>query len=90
MQSPVYLPQGHHELGAPVVDCEVDHSNVHLENVVLTASIESGPGKPMFALQRGITATTLAFRMDRQAAMRLHGRLSELARSMGWLPKAED
>jgi hypothetical protein len=88
MMAPLYLSQAHHELAAPIVDCEVDFSNVHPENVVLTASISDGPRPPILAPTRGRTATTLAFRMDQRAAMMLHARLGELGRSMGWLPAA--
>jgi hypothetical protein len=81
--------QGHHELAEPVVDCEVDQSPGHPADVVLTASISDGPGRAIFAPQRGTTATTLAFRMDHRAAMKLHARLTELGRSMGWLKEAK-
>jgi hypothetical protein len=87
MQTPLYLAQGHHELSDPVIDCEVDWSTgAHLEAVVLTASIASDPNPPISAPRHGRTATTLAFRMNEQAAMMLHGRLTELGRTMGWLP----
>jgi hypothetical protein len=86
MQMPLYLAQGHHELAEPVVDCEVDHSPGHPANVVLLASISDGQGGSILAPSRGRTGTTLAFRMDHQAAMILHARLTELGRSMGWLP----
>jgi hypothetical protein len=85
MQMPLYLPQGHHELSGPVIDCEVDFPSAHPGDVVLTASIAGSQEKPMFPLQRGTTATTLAIRMDLQAAMTLHARLTELGRSTGWL-----
>jgi hypothetical protein len=85
MPVPLYLTQDHHELTDAVVDCEVDFSNVHLENVVLTASIADGPNRPILAPRRGQTATTLAFRMDQRAAMMLQARLAELGRTMGWL-----
>jgi len=87
MQIPLHLPVGHHELSEPVVDCEVDWTTAHVEDVVLTASIAGGPNPPIVAPPRGRTATTLAFRMDRQAAMMLHARLTELGRTMGWLPE---
>lgn len=89
MQMPLCLAMGHHELAEPVVDCEVDWSNVHHEEVVLTASIAGGPSPPIWAPPRGRTATTLAFRMDRQAAMMLHARLTQLAQTMGWLPETK-
>lgn len=86
MLTPIHLPQGHHELAEPVVDCEVDLSNLHLETVVLTASIAGGSNSPISAPLRGRRATTLAFRMDEQAAIMLHARLTQLGQTMGWLP----
>jgi hypothetical protein len=47
MSIPLYLPQGDHEITAPVVDCEIDITNLHPGGVTLIASIEDGPGKPI-------------------------------------------
>lgn len=83
----MFLPlsfSGHKELGDPVVDCEVAFSNVHRENVVLTVSIDDGQGIPMMTPPRGRTNTTLTFRMDQQAAMRLHARLTHLIQTRDW------
>jgi hypothetical protein len=80
------LPAGHHELADPVVDCEATFSNLHLETVVLTASV-GGPSNPIIGGQsHGQTATTLAIRMDELAAIQLFRRLTVLGHSMGWLP----
>jgi hypothetical protein len=84
MLPPLCLPQGYHVLSDPIVDCEVDISNVRLENVVITASIDDGQGIPMMTPPRGRTATVLAFRMDQHAAMKLHARLTHLIQTMGW------
>jgi hypothetical protein len=83
------LSAGHHDLSVPVLDFEVDQAPGHQAGVVLIASVGDGPGSIIDGQERGRTATTLAFRMDHQAAMKLHAQLSDLGRSMGWLPTAK-
>ena len=89
MIHPTYFPPGHYSPDKPVVYWEATFSNAHREDVVLTASIADDPSPPILPPLRGQTATTLEVRMDRQVAIQLYAKLTELGRSMGWLPNKE-
>src|SRR5579871_4581327 len=85
----LYLVQAENWVEQPIVHWETDQSNVHQENVVLTASVADASSPPISAPSRGQTATTLVVRMDHRVAMQLLGQLTVLGRSMGWLPEAK-
>jgi hypothetical protein len=82
------LPTGLHQIIInPVTDCSVRFSDDPDRPVVLTASMRSGLGLPIFPPPAG--ATSVAVQMDSQVAMKLYEQLGELGRSMGWLPPIE-
>jgi hypothetical protein len=89
MARPQHFPQGHYAPDRPVIHWEATYAPGNRGDVVLTASIADDPNSGTSAPLRGQTATTLEVRMDRQAAMNLYAKLTELGRSMGWLPKEE-
>jgi hypothetical protein len=90
IMSPLNLPTGNHALSDPVLDCEITYCPGHQADVELTASVGGQTNAITPGLRRGQTATTLAFRMDRQVAKTLYVRLWALGHSMGWLPEEED
>jgi hypothetical protein len=85
-----YFPPGNYAPDQSVVDWEVDYSIGRATDVVLTASIADDLGQAILSPPLGKTATTVAFRMNQRVAMTLHGKLTELGRTMGWLPSTED
>ena len=89
MFTPKYFPPDHYQPDQPVIYWEVTFSSAHREDVVLTASIADGQGTPLTSPTLGQTATTLEVRMDRQVAIQLHAKLTELGHSMGWLPETK-
>jgi hypothetical protein len=85
----VNLSLGDHDLTKPAKAWTVRSVPGAFPEVELIASLLSHPTTPM-APTRGQTATTLAIRMDSQAAMNLYTQLGELGQKMGWLPQIED
>lgn len=79
------LHTGQHLLAAPVLDWEVSRLDQTGQTVILTASIQSHPMRPI-SQSMGRTATSVAVQMDKEVAIALYRKLGALGRSMGWLP----
>jgi hypothetical protein len=77
----IWLSADHHEVGQRLVDLKVEVTDGPL--VRLVASIEPDSAKPP-GPGKHRSATTLAIRMDRAAAIALSQQIRELARTMGW------
>jgi len=86
----LFLPaQGHHELAEPVVDCEVDHSPGHPADVVLTASISDGPGKPIFRTPKGDHGHHLGIPNGSPGCHEIAREADRVRPLLGWLKEAK-